>query len=54
MRKACFPERGRRHTLTDGSGETAEEIRKIQKLIATDDLATLRLYYRPLLVAREK
>ena|SRR6185437_4606560 len=37
-----------------GFADTAEELRaKIQKLIATDDLSTLRRYYRLLLVSAE-
>jgi transcriptional regulator with XRE-family HTH domain len=38
----------------EGFGDTAEELRsKIQRLVATDDLPTLRRYYRLLLISSE-
>jgi transcriptional regulator with XRE-family HTH domain len=41
--------------FTDGFGESAEELRaKIDELIASADLPTLRRYYRLLLICSEK
>jgi transcriptional regulator with XRE-family HTH domain len=40
--------------FTAGMGDTADDLRaKIHKLVATDDLPTLRRYYRLLLVSTE-